>query len=164
MDVGRWRYWMVCGWGPSPFCLKALDSLKISLFVFFCSKCVEATAKLQAANRGLHIVDSSSTLRQTWSFFGLPAGASRFHRRHLWWVDETDRPIQRHLPGRDGSHWAQPRLQHGSLLPSHHQRGDIRCIRAARIFLCHWPGWWVHDATNWFEKIERKKFQIVLLA
>lgn len=27
---------------------------------------MEATAKLQAANRGLHIVDSSSTLRQTW--------------------------------------------------------------------------------------------------
>lgn len=35
MDVDRWRYWMVCGWGPSPFCLKALDSIKISLFVFF---------------------------------------------------------------------------------------------------------------------------------
>lgn len=28
---------------------------------------MEATAKLQAANRGLHIVDSS-TLRRTWSF------------------------------------------------------------------------------------------------
>lgn len=80
----------------------------------------------------------------------VPAGASRFHWCHFWWVDETDCSIQRHLPGRDGTHWSQPGLQHGSLLPSNHQRGDLCCIWAAGIFLCHWPGWWAHDKNKWF--------------
>lgn len=86
--------------------------------------------------------------RQLWFTVTPLAGAPRVHWCHFWWVDETVFSIQCHFSGRDGSHRSQQGLQHGSLLPSNHQRGDLRNLGAAGILICCWTGWWASVKKN----------------